>query len=92
MSSKKLLTIVESNVKQLNKAQIVNWGEDKYPVEVRAEGEFEKKAIFLSNCYEWVLGYDSFGQTILVALDPRKSSDSAGEPLLKPTEVTTDMA
>lgn len=91
MNSKKLLTIVQSNTQQLDIDQIVNWRTEIRPLEVRAGGEFNERAIFLPGDYEWVIGRDSYGCTILVALDPRKSSDSIGELTLKPTEVTTDM-
>ena len=38
-------------------------------IEVRDDGEFENRAFFLDDCYEWEIGRDNQGCTILVPIE-----------------------
>ena len=38
------------------------------PIQTRDEGEFQGKAFYLSNTFDWEFGYDSFGLLVIVPL------------------------
>ena len=91
MRPKNKLNMVDSNTILIDKDRVVEWSMDQ-PVEIRRSGEFKNKAIYLPNRYEWVLGYDSYGFAILVALHPKKSSESTRGSLLKEIDACPVMA
>ena len=68
-----LLTIVDS-VHNLPVDRIVTWdiGQE---LAVRAKGEFEMRAFYLPKWFDWVIGKDSRGQKILVALTPQEDEN-----------------
>ena len=79
------LTLVDSNTTPLDSTRVVKWEADFYLLEVEQSGEFKGKAIRLPGMFEWVIGYDSYGHTILVAMKPKveKSSGAGGATLLR---------
>lgn len=82
MLNKNLLTLVDSNVTQLNIKQVVKWNTE-IELPLRASGEFEGRAFYLEPQFDWVLGYDSQGSKILVALIPQEDENPEGT-LLQP--------
>jgi hypothetical protein len=83
------LTITSRDMTHLDIADIVKWDIGN-ELPVRASGEFALRAFYLDSFYDWIVGYDSFGQKILVALKPQedkpqkdKNSASIGKELIK---------
>ena len=70
-----LLSIIGKNTKNLEIDQIVTWdiGQE---MPVRASGEFDLKGFYLDQDFDWVIGYDSYGQKILVALRPQEDENA----------------
>ncbi|MCK5613184.1 hypothetical protein KAR91_65535 [Candidatus Pacearchaeota archaeon] len=72
-----LLTISEPNMTYLPVDKVVTWDIGN-ELPVRASGEFEMRAFYLDSFYDWVVGYDSFGSKILVALKPQEDTNPVG--------------
>ena len=69
-----LLSITTSNMKHLDVERIVKWDEE-VELPLRASGEFEGRSFYLEPDFDWVLGYDSHGSKILVALIPQEDTN-----------------
>ena len=69
-----LLSITSKDMTHLDVERIVTWGIGN-ELPVRASGEFELRAFYLDRQYDWVVGYDSFGEKILVALQPQEDKN-----------------
>ena len=78
----KMLTIISSNTKSLDVDRIIS-AKDYSDIEIRSSGEFKDLAYYLPGTYEWEIGYDSFGHTILVALSPQEDENPGGTLLKK---------
>jgi hypothetical protein len=72
-----LLSITSENMRHLPIERIVTWDIGS-ELPVRANGEFDLRAFYLDKMYDWVVGYDSFGEKILVALNPQEDKNPEG--------------